>query len=71
MVNGKRTSVHWHMTRKWFISRFSLAANKDVAEHIAGHEGYLSVSYRRYTKKQIIKEYIKAEKKLSIIKDRE
>ena len=71
VVNGKRTSIHWHMTRKWFISRFSLAANKDVAEHIAGHEGYLSVSYRRYTKKQIIKEYIKAEKKLSIIKDRE
>ena len=64
-------SFNWHMTRKWFISRFSLAANKDVAEHIAGHEGYLSVSYRRYTKKQIIKEYIKAEKKLSIIKDRE
>ena len=68
-VNGKTYTVHWHMTRKWFISRFSLAANKDVAEHIAGHEGYLSSSYRRYTKKQILKEYIKAEKKLSIIKD--
>ena len=59
------------MTRKWFISRFPLAANKDVAEHIAGHEGYLTVSYRRYTKKQIIKEYIKAEKKLCILKDRD
>ncbi len=71
-ISDKRTpAIHWHMTRKWFISRFSLAANKDVAEHIAGHEGYLSISYRRYTKKQILKEYIKAEKKLSILKDRE
>ena len=70
-INGRTQSIHWHMTRKWFISRFSLAANKDVAEHIAGHEGYLSVSYRRYTKKQILKEYIKAEKKLSILKDKE
>lgn len=68
---GRTPAVHWHITRKWFISRFSLAANKDVAEHIAGHEGYLSVSYRRYTKKQILKEYIKAEKKLSILKGRE
>ena len=68
---GRTPAVHWHMTRKWFISRFSLAANKDVAEHIAGHEGYLSISYRRYTKKQILKEYIKAEKKLSILKGRE
>lgn len=70
-INGRTQSIHWHMTRKWFISRFSLAANKDVAEHIAGHEGYLSVSYRRYTKKQILKEYIKAEKKLSILKEKE
>ena len=69
-ANGRTSPIHWHMTRKWFISRFSLAANKDVAEHIAGHEGYLSVSYRRYTKKQILKEYIKAENKLSILKDK-
>ena len=66
VVNGRTRRIHWHMTRKWFISRFSLAANKDVAEHIAGHEGYLSKSYRRYSKKQIMKEYRKAEQKLSI-----
>ena len=64
---GEVATIHWHMTRKWFISRFSLAASKDVAEHIAGHEGYLSTSYRRYTKKQILKQFIKAEKKLSIL----
>jgi len=64
--NGEKATIHWHMTRKWFISRFTLAASKDVAEHIAGHEGYLSASYRRYTRKQVLKQYIKAEKKLSI-----
>ena len=65
--DGECAAIHWHMTRKWFISRFTLAASKDVAEHIAGHEGYLSTSYRRYTKKQILKQFIKAEKKLIIL----
>ncbi|MBQ9831244.1 MAG: site-specific integrase [Methanocorpusculum sp.] len=69
IIYGRNRGMHWHMTRKWFISRFTLAANKDVAEFIAGHEGYLSTSYRRYTRKQILKQYRKAEKKLSILKD--
>jgi integrase len=38
IINGRNRGMHWHMTRKWFISRFTLAANKDVAEFIAGHE---------------------------------
>ena len=67
-IDGRRCVVHWHMTRKWFISRFALAANKEIAEHLAGHEGYLTRSYRRYSKKQLLKEYAKAEKKLSILK---
>lgn len=66
-IKSERT-LHWHMTRKWFISRFSLAANKDIAEHLAGHMGYLSKSYRRYTKKQILKEFKKAESKISILR---
>lgn len=60
--------LHWHMTRKWFISRFSLAANKDIAELLAGHEGYLAASYQRYTKKQIIKQFKKAEREISILR---
>ena len=60
--------LHWHMTRKWFISRFSLAANKDIAELLAGHEGYLSASYQRYTKKQILKQFKKAEHEISILR---
>ncbi|MDV0444068.1 tyrosine-type recombinase/integrase [Methanorbis rubei] len=60
--------LHWHMTRKWFISRFGLAANKDVGEMLAGHEGYLSTSYQRYTKKQVLKQFKKAEKEISILR---
>ncbi len=60
--------VHWHMTRKWFISRFSLDASKDVAEHLAGHQGYLTRAYRRYSKKQLLKEYLKAEPRLTLLK---
>ena len=56
--------VHWHMTRKWFISRFSLYASKEVAEELAGHEGYLSKSYQRFTKRQILSQFSKAEKYL-------
>lgn len=60
--------LHWHMTRKWFISRFSLAASKDIAELLAGHEGYLVTSYKRYTKKQILKQFKKAEREISILR---
>lgn len=67
--NGDRKIrlIHWHMTRKWFISRFSLAAGKHIAEHLAGHEGYLDAAYFRYSKKEIETEYAKAEKYLSIL----
>ena len=63
-----RRMFHIHMLRKWFISRFSLAASKDVAEYLAGHMGYLSISYTRFTHKQIRKQFLKAEKKISILK---
>ena len=64
----KCRKLHWHMTRKWFITRFALAASKDIAEHLAGHEGYLSRSYQRYTEKQILKQFKKAEQEISILR---
>lgn len=69
-ISGRYTGIHWHMTRKWFLSRFSLVASRDIAEHLAGHEGYLSRSYRRYTNKQILKSYKMAEDKLRILQKR-
>ena len=60
-------AVHWHMTRKWFISRFSLYASRSVAEKLAGHDGYLTRSYHRFTKRQILGQFKKAERYLSIL----
>jgi len=61
--------IHWHMTRKWFISRFSLYASKEVAEELAGHEGYLSQSYQRFTRKQILYQFKRADNYLSLFPD--
>lgn len=64
--NESQRLVHWHMTRKWFISRFSLYASKEVAELLAGHEGYLGRSYCRFTRQQILTQVRKAEPYLSL-----
>ena len=64
--NESQRLVHWHMTRKWFISRFSLYASKEVAELLAGHEGYLGRSYCRFTRQQILTQVRKADTYLSL-----
>ena len=61
-----RTTIHFHLFRKYFLTEFKLAASAEVAEELAGHTGYLSESYRRLTKKTMQKEYLKAEKYLTI-----
>ena len=66
-VNGEARRFHWHMTRKWFISRFSLVASKEVAEELAGHVGYLSRSYQRFTRRQILAQFKKADSYLSVL----
>lgn len=65
-MNTNKYMIHIHMLRKWFISQFSLVASKEIAELLAGHSGYLSQSYRRYTHEQISKEFLKAERQISI-----
>ena len=62
--DGALRSVHWHMTRKWFISRVSLYAGAAAAEELAGHEGYLSRAYRRFTSRQLLAQFLKAEQYL-------
>jgi integrase len=61
-----RKQLHYHQLRKFFISQLSLLISKEVAETLAGHSGYLTVSYRRYTKKQLAEEYLKAQHLLTI-----
>lgn len=68
LINGRRRlKYHPHMLRKWFLSEFSLHASREIAEHLAGHQGYLSKSYRRYNQEEIAAEFKKAEQYLSIL----
>jgi len=61
-----RKQLHYHQLRKFFISQLSLIVSKEIAEMLAGHSGYLTGSYRRYTKKQLAEEYQKGEHLLTI-----
>jgi integrase len=61
-----RKQLHYHQLRKFFISQLSLIISKEIAEMLAGHTGYMTGSYRRYTKKQLIEEYLKGEHLLTI-----
>lgn len=65
----KRTTVHFHMFRKFFLTEFKLAASEEAAEELAGHEGYLSSSYRRLTASALRAEYKKAEPRLTVNSD--
>ena len=61
-----RKQLHYHQLRKFFISQLSLIISKEIAETLAGHSGYLTGSYRRYTKKQLAEEYLKGQHLLTI-----
>jgi integrase len=62
-----RHKVHFHSFRKYFITQFKLAASVDVAEALAGHEGYLDGAYRRISEEQMQREYRKAEPFLCVL----
>jgi integrase len=61
-----RKQLHYHQLRKFFISQLSLIVSKEIGETLAGHEGYLTGAYRRYTKKQLAEEYLKGQHLLTI-----
>ena len=61
-----RKQLHYHQFRKFFISQLSLIVSKEIGETLAGHNGYLTGSYRRYTKKQLAEEYLKGQHLLTI-----
>lgn len=62
----KRKQLHYHQFRKFFISQLSLMISKEIPEMLAGHSGYLTGAYRRYTKKQLAEEYLKGQHLLTI-----
>ena len=57
----QRRTLHIHQFRKYFKSQLSLACPSDIVEALMGHNGYLSESYRRYTKEQMLEYYQKGE----------
>ncbi len=61
-----RRQLHFHQLRKFFISQLALIVSKEVPEMLAGHSGYLTDAYRRYTKKQLAEEYLKGQHVLTI-----
>ncbi|MFA5331576.1 MAG: site-specific integrase [Methanoregula sp.] len=62
----RRKQLHYHMFRKFFISQMSLVVSKEIPEVLAGHSGYLTDAYRRYTKAQLREYYLKAEPAITI-----
>ena len=64
--NGDKKKIHFHLFRKFFMSQLKLAISSEIVEMLAGHEGYLSSSYRRYSKDQVITEYLKGEHLITI-----
>lgn len=65
----KRKTLHVHMLRKFFRTNAATKVPVDLAEHLMGHAGYLSASYRRYTKEQLAEYYKKAEPALTVFQN--
>ena len=53
-----RNQYRLHSLRKFFISQMSMAGQKVLAEHLAGHLGYLDASSRQVDSEQAGKEYL-------------
>ncbi|NJD54565.1 MAG: site-specific integrase [Candidatus Methanoperedens sp.] len=63
-----RKTFRIHQLRKFFRSQLALSCPLDIVETLMGHEGYLTESYRRYTRVQIAEYYLKHESLLHIHK---
>ena len=61
-----RNRYRLHSFRKFFLSQMSMAGQKVLAEHLAGHLGYLDASYRQVSSEQAGAEYLKVEDVLTI-----
>jgi integrase len=67
-IHGKpleRYQIHPHGLRKYFRTRLS-KHNRDLAEFLMGHEGYLNGVYYQPTDEEIKKDYLEGQKYLTI-----
>lgn len=62
-----RATLHLHMLRKYFHSQLKLGCPEEVVEMLMGHEGYLSGSYRRYTRRELAEHYQRGEPYLTVM----
>src|SRR5208337_2248545 len=61
-----RNQYRIHSFRKFFITQMSMAGQKVLAEHLAGHLGYLDASYRQVDSEQAGKQYLAVQHVLTI-----
>ena len=64
-----RNVYRLHSLRKFFISSVSLAGARTLAEHLAGHMGYLDSSYRQVSPEYAAAEYLKIQNILTVCID--
>jgi integrase len=64
-IGNDRYKVHPHLLRKYFRTYFS-KHDRDIAELLMGHEGYLSRHYVRLTEEEIKREYLIGMKYLQV-----
>lgn len=62
----RRMTRTFHGLRRFYLSQSKLVIPAEIAEHLAGHRGYLSDSYRRYTDAELVEHYKQAEPQLTI-----
>ena len=61
-----RNQYRIHSLRKFFISQLSMAGARTLAEHLAGHTGYLDASYRQVSAEFAAREYLKLQSVLIV-----
>ena len=61
-----RNQYRIHSLRKFFISQLSMAGSRTLAEHLAGHTGYLDASYRQVSPEFAAREYTKLQSVLIV-----
>lgn len=64
-AKSNRNQYRIHSLRKFFVSQISMAGSKTLAEHLAGHTGYLDQSYRQVSPEFAAREYLKIQSVLT------
>lgn len=65
----KRTKIHPHLFRKFFETQMYKEINPKVIEKLVGHESELSRTYIKLTESDLLKEYKKGVKCVTILSD--